>query len=46
MDWLKDLPVLVLGLGDSGLAMARWLAGQGFELRVADTRPEPPRGWT
>jgi UDP-N-acetylmuramoylalanine--D-glutamate ligase len=34
---------LVLGLGDSGLAMARWLAAQGYELRVADTRAEPPQ---
>jgi UDP-N-acetylmuramoylalanine--D-glutamate ligase len=34
---------LVLGLGDSGLAMARWLAAQGYALRVADSRPEPPR---
>ena len=34
---------LVLGLGDSGLAMARWLGALGFALRVADSRPEPPR---
>ena len=34
---------LVLGLGDSGLAMARWLAIEGFDLRVADTRAEPPQ---
>ncbi len=34
---------LVLGLGDSGLAMARWLAAKGFDLRVADTRAEPPQ---
>ena len=34
---------LVLGLGDSGLAMARWLAAQGYSLRVADTRAEPPQ---
>jgi UDP-N-acetylmuramoylalanine--D-glutamate ligase len=34
---------LVLGLGDSGLAMARWLGARGFELRVADTRLEPPQ---
>jgi UDP-N-acetylmuramoylalanine--D-glutamate ligase len=34
---------LVLGLGDSGLAMARWLAAEGYALRVADSRPEPPR---
>jgi len=30
--------VLVLGIGDSGLATARWLHSQGAELRVADTR--------
>ena len=34
--------VLVLGLGESGLAMARWCARQGARLRVADTRGEPP----
>ncbi|MEO8188516.1 MAG: Mur ligase family protein, partial [Burkholderiaceae bacterium] len=34
---------LVLGLGDSGLAMARFLALRGHTLRVADTRPDPPR---
>lgn len=33
---------LVLGLGESGLAMARWLAGQGVALRVADSRAAPP----
>ena len=33
---------LVLGLGDSGLAMARWLASEGWQLRVADTREDPP----
>ncbi len=35
--------VLVLGLGESGLAMALWLARCGALLRVADTRPEPER---
>ncbi len=30
--------VLVLGLGDSGLAMARWVARQRARLRVVDTR--------
>jgi UDP-N-acetylmuramoylalanine--D-glutamate ligase len=35
--------VLVLGLGESGLAMARWLAACGAVLRVADTRAEPER---
>jgi UDP-N-acetylmuramoylalanine--D-glutamate ligase len=34
---------LVLGLGASGLALARWLAAQGRSLRVADTRAEPPQ---
>jgi UDP-N-acetylmuramoylalanine--D-glutamate ligase len=34
--------VLVLGLGVSGLSMARWLARQGAHVRVADTRPAPP----
>jgi UDP-N-acetylmuramoylalanine--D-glutamate ligase len=35
--------VLVLGLGESGLAMAQWLARCGAALRVADTREEPQR---
>jgi UDP-N-acetylmuramoylalanine--D-glutamate ligase len=35
--------VLVLGLGESGLAMARWLARCGATLRVADTREQPQR---
>jgi len=34
---------LVLGLGESGLAMAHWLARCGALLRVADTRPVPER---
>ncbi len=34
--------VLVLGLGESGLAMATWCAAQGAEVTVADTRDEPP----
>jgi UDP-N-acetylmuramoylalanine--D-glutamate ligase len=34
--------VLVLGLGESGLAMARWCARHGCRLRVADTREAPP----
>lgn len=33
---------VVLGLGQSGLAMARALAGGGAKVRVADTRAEPP----
>src|SRR5580698_1579153 len=34
--------VLVLGLGESGLAMARWCGRHGCRLRVADTREVPP----
>ena len=39
---LKGRKVLVLGLGDTGLSMTRWLARRGAEVRVADTRAEPP----
>jgi len=34
---------LVLGLGESGLAMAQWLARCGARVRVADTRAQPQR---
>jgi UDP-N-acetylmuramoylalanine--D-glutamate ligase len=34
---------LVLGLGESGLAMAQWLARCGARVRVADTRADPQR---
>lgn len=35
--------VLVLGLGESGLAMAQWLLRCGARLRIADTRAKPDR---
>jgi UDP-N-acetylmuramoylalanine--D-glutamate ligase len=35
--------VLVLGLGESGLAMALWLGRCGAAVRVADTREAPQR---
>lgn len=41
MRHLKDLPVLVLGLGASGLAMTRWCARHGAVVTVADTREAP-----
>jgi UDP-N-acetylmuramoylalanine--D-glutamate ligase len=41
MRHLKDLPVLILGLGASGLAMARWCARHGAHVTVADTREAP-----
>ncbi len=34
--------VLVLGLGDSGLSAARWIASQGGRVCAADTRDAPP----
>lgn len=37
-----DAPlVLILGLGETGAAAARWSAREGARLRVADTRAEP-----
>ena len=39
---LQGIHALVLGLGESGLAMARWLARQGASVRVADSRETPP----
>lgn len=43
MRHLSDLHVLVLGLGASGLAMARWCARHGARVTVADTRAAPPQ---
>ena len=43
MIFLKDLPVLVLGLGASGLAMARWCARWGADVTVWDSREHPPQ---
>jgi UDP-N-acetylmuramoylalanine--D-glutamate ligase len=40
---LHEQHVLVLGLGASGLAMARWCAREGARVTVADTRDEPPQ---
>lgn len=42
MQQLCNQSVLILGLGDSGLAMARWCARQGAAVQVVDTRVEPP----
>ncbi|MDB5874897.1 MAG: murD, partial [Ramlibacter sp.] len=43
MQDLKDRHVLILGLGLSGLAMARWCARAGARVTVADTREAPPQ---
>jgi UDP-N-acetylmuramoylalanine--D-glutamate ligase len=42
----KDRKVLVLGLGDTGLSMTRWLARRGARVSVADTRAAPPHART
>jgi UDP-N-acetylmuramoylalanine--D-glutamate ligase len=34
--------ILILGLGETGLACARWCARQGAAVRVMDTRAAPP----
>ena len=39
---LAGRKVLVLGLGETGLSMARWVARRGGTVRVADTRAAPP----
>jgi UDP-N-acetylmuramoylalanine--D-glutamate ligase len=40
---LQGRRILVLGLGDTGLSVARWAQQQGALVRVADTRSTPPR---
>ena len=42
MNHLRGLPVLVLGLGESGLAMATWCASHGASVRVWDSRHPAP----
>ncbi|OWQ93752.1 UDP-N-acetylmuramoyl-L-alanine--D-glutamate ligase [Roseateles aquatilis] len=39
----QDIPALVLGLGDSGLAMAAWAARLGARVTVWDSREQPPQ---
>lgn len=41
---LQGKIVLVLGMGETGLSMVKWLSRQGAQVRVADSRIEPP-GW-
>ena len=39
--WAKK-SVLVLGLGETGISLVRWLSAQGARVRVADSREQPP----
>jgi UDP-N-acetylmuramoylalanine--D-glutamate ligase len=39
---LSGKKVLVLGLGDTGLSCARWLAARGAQVSVSDSRETPP----
>ncbi|MBY0483312.1 UDP-N-acetylmuramoyl-L-alanine--D-glutamate ligase [Nitrosomonas sp.] len=39
---LQDKTVLVLGMGETGLSMVKWLVRQGATVRAADSRLEPP----
>ncbi len=43
MKHLANKQVLVLGLGASGLALARWCVRSGARVTVADTRAQPPQ---
>jgi UDP-N-acetylmuramoylalanine--D-glutamate ligase len=40
---LRGKRVLVLGLGDTGVSVARWVEHHGGTVRAADTRANPPR---
>lgn len=43
---LKGARVLVIGIGDSGLSMVRWLQRRGALVRATDTRVAPPHATT
>ena len=38
----ENKSVLVLGFGETGLSLARWLSAKGANLRAADSRAAPP----
>ena len=42
VDTLGNQSVLLVGLGESGLACARWVLAQGARLTVVDSRETPP----
>ena len=42
MEGLAGKSVLVLGLGETGCSLVRWLLAQGARVRAADSRKQPP----
>lgn len=42
MNLMQDQKVLLVGLGESGLACARWAILQGADLTIIDSRDQPP----
>jgi len=42
MTTLRDKSFLILGLGETGLSLARYLSAHGARLRIADSRENPP----
>lgn len=42
MEAMRNQSVLVLGLGETGLSLVRWLTAQGAQVCVADSRIAPP----
>src|SRR5690606_30413987 len=43
---LKGARVMVVGLGDTGLSMVRWLQRRGADVRATDSRAAPPHAAT
>ena len=42
MTQLRDIRILVLGLGETGRSLLRWLDREGASIRAADSRDAPP----
>ncbi len=42
MNELRGKSILVLGLGETGLSLVRWMLVHGAQVRVADSRDAPP----
>ena len=38
----QEKKAVVLGMGETGLSMARWLSRRGANVRAVDSRPTPP----